>query len=700
MTKPNTTHTDSHTLRRIKFGTSVTVAVLAAVGLTILVNWIAARQYLRLDLTRGGSYSLSDQTETVLAKLEGDYRLVTLLPDEASISDEDTAMAHRHVRDLVNEYGRYADSVAVEHLDPRSDITKAANLNNAIAKTFEDELVPVIEAIEQGRSALDAVVPINTKLNAVLTSGVNNDPNTPETPAQQFFRAAATRCTQFDQSAEQAGQQMDERMDQVLVNYAGIKESLQAVLLDYDALLGVLIQSSAGLNRSTEIDDADKERLLEAVELAKQAQALLVEPLQQMDAAEDAPKFHQVLYGLTGSASVVVLGPEQVKVLPVSEMWRQDLRDYEETGQAQPQYLIEEKLTGALLSMTIEQPPLIVFVLSGTGSALGPRGQYNIVAQRLANADFPVTQWSPTGQVSAMGQPTPPLPRPEAEPGQKTVWIVLPTSGQATNPMMMAANPRQQIAELLEERLAAGDAAMVMVAADPSATYGLANPINDYLAGWGINVLTDRLILSEVQQANRRSETSIQFVIDTWSEALPITTALNGMQALFQITSPINISTEQGATHHTLVEVTGDKLWTHTDLSSPQAVQGATYDESTSAESFTIATASEKDGKRLITIAEQVWASDDMTGMGLLGPGTAELTGAAVPGNSELFVNSVLWLADLEDLIAASPRSQDVPRIQPMTAGAYWWHQLLLLAGLPLASLVLGLGVWWRRRQA
>jgi len=171
------------------------------------------------------------------------------------------------------------------------------------------------------------------------------------------------------------------------------------------------------------------------------------------------------------------------------------------------------------------------------------------------------------------------------------------------------------------------------------------------------------------------------------------------MQAMFNYPNPLALGEAEGVSHHTLVEITGDKLWAHTDLASPEAVQSAKFDEANSAPAYTIAAASENEGKRLVTVAEQVWASDDITGYGLLGPGTAELTGAAVPGNSELFVNSVFWLAGLEDLIAASPRSQDVPRIRPMTNNAYWWHQVLLLAGLPLASLVLGLGVWWNRRK-
>lgn len=700
MSETSRTNTESHTLRRIKFGTSVAVAVIAAFGLTILVNWIAARQYVRVDLTQSGSYSLSAQTKTVLDKLDGKYELFTLLPDQGSVADSDLAVVYRNVQDMVNEYGRYSGHVTTDKIDLRRDVVKAEQLNKAIIDAFHDELQPVMDAIDKGRASLKDVMPINEKLTDELTAGVNNDPNTTETNAQKLFRAAATRCAQFTQTAEQAEKQVDEGLDQVLVNYSGVKQQFQAALVNYDKMLGVFIQSAGALNRVAGLDNADKERLLESVDLAKQARAALADPIKQLDEAKDAPHYNRVLYGLTGGASVVVLGPKRVKVLPVSDMWRQDMRGQDDTGHAQPQYLIEEKLTGALLSMTIKQPPMVVFLLSGTGAALGPRGLYNNVAERLENADFKVTQWNPAGQVSAMGQPTPPTPRPEAEPGQKTVWIVLPTSGQTGNPLLMAANPRKQIADLLKERLDAGDAAMVMLAADPNATFGLANPITEFLKTWGINAQTDRLILQSVPQANRRSVTSLQFPVDVWPTALPITTALNGLTGMFIQPSPIVTDDKHEATHQPLVKITGDKLWTTTDLSSPEAVQNAKYDPDNSADAYTIAIASERGGKRMVTFAEQVWASDYITGMGLLGPNTASITGSAYPANSELFVNSVMWLAGLEDLIAASPRTQDVPRIQPMSVRAYGTYKVVLLAGLPSASLVLGLGVWWRRRSA
>ena len=698
-TKPPATP-DSHAVRRAKFSLYLTGAVLAAIGIVIFVNWIAARQYMRLDLTQNRSYSLSDQSRTVLNRLDGEYRIITLLPDGSETSSEQALLVYDRVRDMADEYARYADNVSTDHMHI-SDIADAGSLSEAIIEAFESELAPMIKAIEQGQAALRDTQQINKQLLDVMLAAVNDESLSTASPAFKLFQTAAARSKQFDEDATRGLDQAEELMDQVLLNYTGVRDQLQSALTDYDAVLGVIINRADQLVDSTEVDNATKEILLEVIDLCKQAQAGLKEPLEQMQLAEPAPRYDRVFLDLSSGASVVMLGPDKVKVVPVSEMWRPDAQAYQDQSVQQPQYLIEEKMTGALLSMTIKQPPMVVFVLSGTGSAIGPQGQFNTVAQRLESADFVVRQWNPLGQMSPMGQPTPPQPRPEAEPGQKTVWVVLPTPNQQmNNPMMMAANPRDQIASLLKERVDAGDAAFVMLSVDPASTFGVANPITDWLSTWGLTPQLDRIVLNEIALSNRETENVGYFMVDRWPDSLPVTTALAGMQGVFELTSPILTGKTEGVTHYPLVQLKEPRMWTHNDLSSQQAVGNAKFTEEDSKDTFTVGVATENDDKRLVTVATPAWASDPIAGLGMLGPGTAEMFGARFPANSELFVNSVYWLAGLEDLIAASPRSQDVPRIKPMSEGALWWNQVILLVGMPLAALVLGLAVWWTRRRA
>ncbi len=688
---------DSQAVRRIKFGLNIAVALIVSVGIVVLINWIAARQYLRLDLTANRSYSLSAQSITVLDQLDDGYRIVTVLPSAGEVRDEQTALVHRRVRDLAEEYARYADNVTAEHLDARTDVDQAEGLQTAIAQAYKDEIDPVSEAIQQGRAALRELEPINARMIEVATAALAVQSAPPANPAYEQFQTVSAECKKFEQFAREARQQADELLGQVLINYTAVKQHHQDVLIGHDRTLSKFILDVGNLVRSRFVDNASKERLLELADLSKQAQAKLKAPLEQMQSAKPAPGYDQVFYTLASGEAVAILGPDSVKVIPVSDMWRPGVRTSQASEPAQPQYLIEEMLTGALMSMTFDQPPMVVFVLSGSGSATGAQGQFQLVSQRLENADIRVRQWNPVGQASQSG-PTPPLPRPTANPGQKTIWIVLPQVGQQmANPMMMAANPRQQIADLLEERIEAGDAAMVMLSYDPATAYGVANPITEWLSGWQITAQTDRIVVEEFQQSNRQTATSAQFLVNTWPSALPVTKALAGMQGVFMIVSPIIVGQDGQTTHHPLIELRGRRLWTHTDLSSLQAIQNAKFSEADSAESFLIGVASERDGKRLVTVAESEWAKDRVTSSLQL---TVNGPALVFPANSELFVNSVLWLAGLEDLIAASPRSQDVPRINPMSDEVLWWHRAGLLIGVPAAALLLGLSVWVVRRRS
>ena len=98
-------------------------------------------------------------------------------------------------------------------------------------------------------------------------------------------------------------------------------------------------------------------------------------------------------------------------------------------------------------------------------------------------------------------------------------------------------------------------------------------------------------------------------------------------------------------------------------------------------------------------VADPAWATDQITNYGMLGPGSAPLVGALFPGNSELFVNSVYWLAGLDQLIAASARTQDIRRIQISVSGTRAIQRTLPIL-LPLAILASGVGVWLVRRKA
>ena len=103
-------------------------------------------------------------------------------------------------------------------------------------------------------------------------------------------------------------------------------------------------------------------------------------------------------------------------------------------------------------------------------------------------------------------------------------------------------------------------------------------------------------------------------------------------------------------------------------------------------------------------VGNAYWASDlitsnadaRLTGRGL---GLAKQYGAAYPGNTELFVNCVYWLAGLDELIARGARSQDIRRIEGIDSAALTRLKWTMSAGMPLGVLIIGLAVYFIRRR-
>ena len=68
------------------------------------------------------------------------------------------------------------------------------------------------------------------------------------------------------------------------------------------------------------------------------------------------------------------------------------------------------------------------------------------------------------------------------------------------------------------------------------------------------------------------------------------------------------------------------------------------------------------------------------------------------PGNGDLALNVVAWLAEQEDLVSIRPKTS-LPRIlilSPAEGRFYFWS---IVAFAPLMITVVGVGVWWRRKK-
>ena len=65
-------------------------------------------------------------------------------------------------------------------------------------------------------------------------------------------------------------------------------------------------------------------------------------------------------------------------------------------------------------------------------------------------------------------------------------------------------------------------------------------------------------------------------------------------------------------------------------------------------------------------------------------------------GNRDLFLNTMSWLASDEDLISIRPRDSEdrLVELSPSQMDFVW----LCMVAVPLAIVLGGFGVWWKRR--
>ena len=98
----------SFTRRQVRYGAISLASIAVVAAILVGVNWIAARQSKRWDLTATGVYTLSDQTTKILAGLKQPVKVRVFA----------TARSVEAYRDRLAEYAHATDQLSVEYIDP------------------------------------------------------------------------------------------------------------------------------------------------------------------------------------------------------------------------------------------------------------------------------------------------------------------------------------------------------------------------------------------------------------------------------------------------------------------------------------------------------------------------------------------------------------------------------------------------------
>ncbi len=740
----------TQTKRRAMFGFNASVAVAAAVSTVILVNRLvwwqyaatppAVKKFIRYDLSATRAHSLSPQTKRVLAKLEGPHEIIAVFRDDAKNASELAAARRRNLEDLMEEYASASNLVAIRSVSAGAQ-GGAREVERKVAKRFAKEMRPLQESLTRAHAQLALLAGVLGECQAGLDQLANAA--YPQERQQAQARATANTLARLRQKMLAQTEAAKKTLADPMPDYLRLRDDAYNLVVDASKDISECHGALSGNLANTASRLEDREVALDTADLLKKTEPFYRKAADILLQAAVPQTYEQARAALATGESLVVLTDTRARVVPADRLLRRVSDTLARAGGSaqdtgKEQFTGEEQITGALVSLGQSVPVRVVFLQSDAGLALTPdggqpQGLFQAMANRLRAMDFEVDEanaWHPKA-VDDNGNP---LSLRAAKPGQRTVWVLCPfREPNPQQPATLKMDNRAKTCAFLQKQLDHGDSALILINHDPlpdpervkiadqalggNTPYAERHPINALLKHYGVEAQNWTVLCHEEQEPNMQPVPVVPVQIQHYPQDTELGRALEGLTLRLERPCPVvpMVPLPAGIRTRELVSIYLPRLYTlGYDALHDHGKQA--YNPATARPYAPVALAVEAQvaGKppiRLIAVGDPVWAADIKTTFGFhpeLAPvasggavGMANTPGGicAWPGNAELFVNGIYWLAGQDDLIAPGAHSQDVRRIGPISQGTHTTLYWLLLAGLPAGAATAGLLVWARRRK-
>jgi hypothetical protein len=710
--------------RWIKYGSNVVLSSVVVVALAVMLTWLAESYSRRVDTTVGGTQSLRAQSVNFIQDLKTPVRIVALYPRLKS--DQHEQDYYQPVADLLNEYSTKGKNITTELLDPDTQKDQFNKLVSEVTNKFGGEV--------KGYKAILADVPAQTDaLNKFVVDEAKKynalpNPTIQDQQIQEELSAISLTLVLMHQSLVGLKDAVDSDLNQQIPSY---KDGVDDVKHVYTSVASLLSQFTQVLEALKATPGMSKEMIAyipgaeDRAKAAEKSAEDMLDRISHLGALKELDEFKTQLK----SKSIIVMTDSGYRILSFDQVWKvpesSRFAAAEEGVQPRLTFAGEQQVTAAIAALTGGPRPMVVFVRPGgpplaTSSIPGQSTVFGAVAQRLRDYNFDVEEKDASGQ-SQMQQEMP-MPEPTPEQMKTAIWVVI------RFPHDTDQGP-SQIDSMLQDHLKSGGSAMALF-------FPTAEGMELTLAPWGVHVKTDEICVHDAIPApERRStdmvESALQasqavFKINQYGDH-PIGRPLDGLDMLQFGTPPVSVENNvPGVTATGLLPIPGQpnnpRAWATSDVSAvlspdpnapprvlkfnapPSETSGMLNPdvESTVDHPFYGAAAVEKAGAgRLVVVGSYVFATNDLVNL----PDQEMLekhglTVARLPGNGEFFVNSIFWLAHMDDMLSISPHALQVARIKDMSPGVQnFWRLGVMTAGLPAIVVLAGLMVYARRRD-
>jgi hypothetical protein len=684
------------------------VAVLAIVSVVIigLAMVLTSPVKKKWDLTSNGLYSLSPYTQQLLKQVDtkGDkYELINLFQ---------TGESNQQVQDVLDEYARGSNHITV------ADDSQSSR--DVIFKKISDRYTGEIKPYEELVGQYDKVssdLEKFCKLEAANVGGAAQATGSATTSQQDA--ALQSLFASAPEALASTKRTVSRSTNATTADWGAAATAIKTVLGDVEAKLALLTTPA-------QIKDLFSPPVVKYLtDNAARYKAIHEEVKTYEDKLEKLPplKVQDVLQSVQPD-SVVVLGPTSATVIPETSIYKTTM-GADPNAQGTTSFDGEQAVSSALLSMVQPVKMKVVFVTSSPTHPTTSSGQdgWSDMADRLKAANFDVLEWAPPAPPTGPDQP-PQDPNPPAE-GKGVVWIVFPPDPVNPQMAMMGMPPPspQPLIDAVHRHISEGGQALFFADAGAGGVAEMMGgggdkyTYDELLQPFGIDVQSKFTVVHNypTQGGDRRMYPRI--VVTRFSDHA-ITKPLQGLPTAFMGVQSRNAPGFVGApTVVTVAKTLPAGVTAEVIVNSPEDADTWASANFTPTAEFAkgsdlappcpMAAASEiagkdKDGdQRVVVLSSRMLGcnymlesidqtQDDNGHIGLV---------LANPGNGELVMNSVLWLAGYKNMIAVGSKASAAVRIKSISPAMLATIRTFLYAGIPFAALILGGVVWLFRRR-
>lgn len=705
------------------------VILTCATTVTVLMNMVATKRAVRLDVTETRSQGLSPRTLQTLAQVQGPHEVVVSV--NAATADPITL---RDLRDLFGELERGSDgrlkTTLIDTSDPNVE-KLVAELVSRVSARGGDRQAELKTAVDSAASkATLAADVLEREIVPALNATRGQIPGTPEVNERNrafFEQAAATAQTHVStlrDAAKTAREQLGRSFaDLPLPATRDASLTLTKALENARAAMDAFSREIAKFERIPTASTGTPAGAIDAAKAARRAidgwtlaAATTTDGLRSITLTDA----ERVAGALQAGPCALVIGPKTGGVSAVDLTALLPEANANVRGAAlDTRRRAEDLITSSLASLISGKRPLVVLTHAELEPFLDRLAFFDTLRKRLAIRGVDVIEWA------VVTQATPPdLLTVDPDRTRPTVYVTLcPESSAADVAGGVGGQSGAQRAKKLGEVLTklADEMKPILLSIAPSVlpTYGEKDPIAGVLDHFGLKAESGRPLLGSTEGPRPVTQTDLLVVGEGKEDSVvgrEIAGAIKGLPIFVSWAVPLSRLHEHDnrvtplLTVGSGVKVWGESQWlTFRQVRRDQRAQGPQpkldserdLRAPVGEETWVVAAAAERHYKggfqRLVAVGSNDWFLDSVT------TAKSQIDGREVsvyPGNAELFESSVLWLAGQDDFIAQSPTARAVAIVQPLEAEQLRRLRIGLVAGLPAIILLMGAGYGlWRSRR-